>query len=160
MPFETRWGDFTLSDDLQRFDLTRAHGWIAGESYWAAGIPFDRFARAVRGSLTFGAYPPSGRMAAMARVVTDRATFGWICDVFVDRAARGQGLGKAIMAHIAAHPDLQGLRRMHLATRDAHGLYAQFGFGPLTGVDRWMELRRADPYGVSPASRSAPASAP
>ena len=160
MTFETRHGDFTLSDDLRRFDLARAHGWIGGESYWAKGIPFDVFARSVRGSLTLGAYAGAGRMAAMARVVTDRATFGWICDVFVDSAYRGQGLGKALMAYIAAHPDLQDFRRMHLSTRDAHGLYAQFGFGPLSGVEKWMEVRRADPYGLSPASRSAPASAP
>jgi GNAT superfamily N-acetyltransferase len=160
MPFETRCGDFTLSDDLQRFDLARAHGWIGSESYWAEGIPFDVFARSVRGSLTLGAYAGAGRMAAMARVVTDRATFGWICDVFVDRAFRGQGLGKAIMAYIAAHPDLQGFRRMHLATRDAHALYASFGFGPLTGVEKWMEVRLPESYGLSWASRSAPASAP
>lgn len=149
-----------MSDDLQRFDLPRAHGWISSESYWAAGIPFDVFARSLRGSLTIGAYAPTRGMAAMARVVTDRATFGWICDVFVDRRCRGWGLGKAIMAYIAAHPDLQGFRRMHLATRDAHGLYAQFGFEPLTGADRWMEIRRRDPYAVSLAPRSAPASAP
>ena len=85
-------------------------------------------------------------MAAMARVVTDRATFGWICDVFVDEAHRGAGLGKAIMAFISDHPDLQGFRRMHLATRDAHGLYAQYGFGPLTAADRWMEIRDPDVY--------------
>jgi GNAT superfamily N-acetyltransferase len=160
MAFETRCGHFTLCDDLRRFDMVRAHGWIGGESYWGAGIPFDVFARSVRGSLAIGAYAPAGRMAAMARVVTDRATFGWICDVFVDGAFRGQGLGKAIMAYIAAHPDLQGFRRMHLATRDAHGLYAQFGFGPLTGVEKWMEVRLADPYGVNQAARSVPASAP
>jgi GNAT superfamily N-acetyltransferase len=160
MPFEIPHSDFTLSDDLQRFDLPRAHGWIAGESYWAAGIPFDVFARSVRGSLTIGAYAPAAGMVAMARVVTDRATFGWICDVFVDRRRRGQGLGKAIMTYVGAHPDLQGFRRMHLATRDAHGLYAQFGFEPLTGADRWMEVRRRDAYGVNPATRPAPASAP
>jgi GNAT superfamily N-acetyltransferase len=159
MAFEIRHGDVVLSDDLQRFDLARAHAWIAGESYWAAGIPFEVFVRAVRGSLTIGACAP-GRMAAMARVVTDRATFGWICDVFVDRAFRGQGLGKAIMAYIGAHPDLQGCRRLHLATRDAHGLYAQFGFGPLTGAERWMEVRLTDPYGINPPRRSVPASAP
>jgi GNAT superfamily N-acetyltransferase len=99
-------------------------------------------------------------MAAMARVVTDRATFGWICDVFVDRSCRGEGLAKAIMSYIGAHPDLQGFRRMHLSTRDAHALYARFGFVPLTGVEKWMEVRLPDPYRVSPASRSAPASAP
>jgi GNAT superfamily N-acetyltransferase len=160
MPFERRFVDYTLSDDLQRFDLARAHGWISRETYWAPGIPFELFTRSVRGSLTLGAYAPGAGMAAMARVVTDRATFGWICDVFVDRAARGEGLGKAIMAYIGAHPDLQGLRRMHLATRDAHALYAQFGFVPLTGADRWMEVRLAEPYRLSPPTPSAPASAP
>jgi GNAT superfamily N-acetyltransferase len=144
---ETRHGDFALSDAPERFDLARAHDWISRESYWAAGIPLAVFERAVRGSLVVGAYAASGEMAAMARVVTDRATFGWICDVFVDASWRGQGLGKALMAYFQAHPDLQGFRRLHLATRDAHGLYAQFGFRPLTGADRWMEIRTANPYG-------------
>ncbi|WP_312161219.1 GNAT family N-acetyltransferase [Phenylobacterium sp.] len=130
-----------VSDDPARFDLRRAHGWISTESYWGQGIPFETFERAVTGSLTIGLYDPGGRMAAMARVVTDRATFGWICDVFVDQSRRGEGLGKRLMAFIKSHPDLQGLRRMHLATRDAHGLYGRFGFSPLTGVDRWMEIR-------------------
>ena len=153
-------GDFEISDAPERFDLAHAHDWIARESYWAQGIPLETFARAIAGSLTVGAYAPDGGMIAMARVVTDRATFGWICDVFVDKAHRGAGLGKHLMAYLRAHPDLQGFRRLHLATRDAHSLYAQFGFGPLSGVDRWMEVRLADPYGLSQESRSAPASAP
>ncbi len=143
MPYE-------IDESLERFELGRAYGWIAGESYWGAGIPRDRFERSVRGSLTLGVYAPDGAMAAMARVVTDRATFAWICDVFVDEAHRGRGLGKQIMAYIVGHPDLQGLRRRHLATRDAHGLYAQYGFGPLSGVEKWMEIRDPDPYRVSP----------
>jgi N-acetylglutamate synthase-like GNAT family acetyltransferase len=143
---ETIHGRWTLSDDQARFDIGRAHRWIAEQSYWAEGIPLAVFEKAVRNSLTVGAYTPSGEMVAMARVVTDRATFAWICDVFVDTATRGGGLGKALMAYLMAHPDLQGLRRMHLATRDAHGLYAPFGFGPLTGADRWMEVRDPDVY--------------
>lgn len=87
-------------------------------------------------------------MVGMARAVTHRATFCWICDVFVASPGRGQGVGKALMAYLRDHPDLQGLRRTHLATRDAHGLYAQFGFSALTGVDRWMEIRPANPYGL------------
>jgi GNAT superfamily N-acetyltransferase len=146
MAFVTRTDDFTLTDAQDRFDLRRAHGWISGESYWAAGIPFDVFERAVRNSLTVGAYAASSEMAAMGRVVTDRATFGWICDVFVDAAFRGKGLGKALVAHLRAHPDLQGLRRLHLATQDAHVLYAQFGFSALSGVDRWMEIRDREVY--------------
>ena len=146
MFFETRHDGFSLSDDPARFDVARGHRWIADESYWAQAIPLDVFEKAILGSLTVGAYAPSSEMAAMARVVTDRATFGWICDVFVGAAWRGQGLGKALMTYLAAHPDLQGLRRLHLATRDAHGLYAGFGFTALTGVDRWMEIRNRDVY--------------
>ena len=82
----------------------------------------------------------------MARVVTDRATFGWLCDVFVDEAWRGRSLGKALMTYFKAHPELQGFRRMHLATADAHGLYRQFGFTDLTGADRWMEIHDPDVY--------------
>jgi GNAT superfamily N-acetyltransferase len=145
-PHEAVHEDWSISDDPARFDLARAHGWIATESYWAQDISLVVFASALANSLTVGAYAEDGDMAAMARVVTDRATFGWICDVFVDQAHRGKGLGKALMAYLMAHPDLQGFRRLHLATRDAHGLYAGFGFTALTGVDRWMEIRNRDVY--------------
>lgn len=138
---------YRISDDPKLFDLTRAYRWISAESYWGAGIPQARFEKAVANSVAAAAYAPDGAMAAMARVVTDRATFAWICDVFVDETRRGAGLGKALMAYLRAHPDLQGLRRTHLATRDAHEFYRQFGFGPLTGVDRWMEIRPVNPYG-------------
>jgi GNAT superfamily N-acetyltransferase len=137
---------YTISDDLARFDLDRAHGWIARESYWGQDIPRELFVKSLTNSLAVGVYGPSGEMAAMARVVTDRATFGWITDVFVDSGHRGAGLGKKLMTYLRDHPDLRGLRRLHLATRDAHGLYAQFGFGPLTKVDRWMEVRDLTPY--------------
>ncbi|WP_296598451.1 GNAT family N-acetyltransferase [Phenylobacterium sp.] len=137
---------YEVSDDPQRFDLARGHRWISTQSYWAEGIPFEIFARSVANSLAIGVYAADGTMAAMARVVTDRATFGWVCDVFVDEAHRGAGLGKKIMAFIKAHPDLQGFRRMHLATRDAHSLYRQFGFTDLTKVENWMEIRDPDVY--------------
>ena len=147
MPTETTTPEgYGLSDDPARFDLARAHGWISRQSYWAEHIPLAVFEKAVANSLTVGVFAPGGAMAAMARVVTDRATFGWICDVFVDEGHRGAGLGKAIMGYLKGHPDLQGLRRLHLATADAHGLYAQFGFSPLTGADRWMEIRDPDVY--------------
>jgi GNAT superfamily N-acetyltransferase len=143
-------GGYALSDDPAHFDLVRAHHWISVESYWAKGIPLAVFGRAVRHSMAISVYtsPENGpkSMVAMARVVTDRATFGWICDVFVDQGHRGAGLGKAIMAYLKAHPDLQGLRRLHLATADAHGLYAQFGFGPLKNTDRWMEIWDPEVY--------------
>ncbi|MBX7250139.1 MAG: GNAT family N-acetyltransferase [Caulobacteraceae bacterium] len=146
MAYEVREGDYLISDDPARFDLETAHAWIAGQSYWAEGIPRATFETALRNSLVFGAYAADGRLAAFARVVTDRATFGWLCDVWVDAPHRGAGLGKALMRYFKAHPDLQGFRRMHLATADAHGLYAQFGFGPLTAADRWMEIRDPDVY--------------
>ncbi|MBJ7409531.1 MAG: GNAT family N-acetyltransferase [Phenylobacterium sp.] len=137
---------YEVSDDPARFDLARAHRWISTESYWAEGIPLETFARSCANSLVVGAYAPDGTMAAMARVVTDRATFGWVCDVFVDAGHRGAGLGKQIMAYLRAHPDLQGFRRLHLATRDAHGLYRQFGFTDLTSVENWMEIRDPEVY--------------
>lgn len=146
MAFDTAHGDYIISDDPARLDVPRAHRWIAEQSYWAEGIPFGTFARAVRNSLAFGAYDRDGGMAGFGRVVTDRATFGWLCDVFVDEAHRGTGLGKGLVAYTRAHPDLQGFRRMHLATRDAHGLYAQFGYTALTAADRWMEIRDPDVY--------------
>jgi GNAT superfamily N-acetyltransferase len=146
MTFETTEDAYTISDDPTRFDLARAHAWISTGSYWGEGIPFATFAKSCANSLTLGVYRNDDDMIAMARVVTDRATFGWLCDVFVDDACRGLGLGKRIMAYFKAHPDLQGFRRMHLATRDAHGLYEQFGFGPLTAADRWMEIRDLDVY--------------
>jgi GNAT superfamily N-acetyltransferase len=146
MAHETTDGGFTLSDDPARFDLARAHSWIATESYWGEGIPLETFAKACTNSLTVGVFAADGTMAAMARVVTDRATFGWVCDVFVDDVHRGAGLGKRLMAYLKAHPDLQGFRRLHLATRDAHGLYRQFGFTDLTNVENWMEIRDRDVY--------------
>ena len=150
--------DYSISDDPARFQLERAYGWISQQSYWAEGIPLAVFRKAVENSLTVGAYAPTGEMAAMARAVTDRATFGWICDVFVDEAHRGAGLGKRLVAYLREHPDLQGLRRLHLATRDAHGLYAQFGFAPLTGADRWMEIHDPDVYRPSSPKASASSS--
>lgn len=137
---------YEVSDDPARFDLARGHAWISGESYWAEGVPFETFAKSCAGSLTVGAYADDGTMVAMARVVTDRATFGWVCDVFVDQTHRGAGIGKLIMAYLKAHPDLQGFRRLHLATRDAHELYRQYGFTELTGVANWMEIRDPDVY--------------
>ena len=142
----TRDDGFTVSTDPARLDMALIHRVLSTESYWAEGIPLAVFEKALANSLTVGAYAGDGEMAAMARVVTDRATFGWICDVFVDQVHRGQGLGKALMAYLMDHPDLQGFRRLHLATRDAHGLYAGFGFTALTGVDRWMEIRGREVY--------------
>jgi GNAT superfamily N-acetyltransferase len=102
--------------------------------------------------LNFGLYAPNGQQAGFARVVTDRATFAWLCDVFVLPTYRSRGLSKWLMAVIYAHPELQGLRRHLLATLDAHGLYQQFGFQPLAVPERYLEVLRANPYGAQAAN--------
>ena len=147
MPHTLTYPDgFTISDDPARFDVDRAYRWIGVESYWSNGIPEETFRRAVANSLAVGVCSPDGTMVAMARIVTDRATFAWISDVWVEAAQRGAGIGTRLVAYIRAHPDLQGLRRMHLVTRDAHALYAKFGFRPLDDVERWMGVVDRDVY--------------
>jgi GNAT superfamily N-acetyltransferase len=114
-------------------------------SYWAQGVPREVVLRSVRHSLCFGAYD-GGRQVAFARVITDRATFAYLADVFVVESHRGRGIARRLMSVIRAHPDLQGLRRWSLATRDAHGLYRQFGFTALASPGLWMELHDPDVY--------------
>ena len=142
MAHEARFDDgVTVSDDRERIDLDRAFGWISRESYWAAGIPAEVFARAVGNSIAAGIYAPSGEMVGFARVVSDRATYAWLCDVWIEAGSRGGGLAQRLVAYFLDHPDLQGLRRWALATRDAHGLYARFGF---TAVDAGRAMERLD----------------
>jgi ribosomal protein S18 acetylase RimI-like enzyme len=138
-------GEFEVSADPGRLDLERVHRWISGESYWAAGIPRDTFFRAVRHSLAFGLYRGDAQLG-FARVVTDRATFAYLCDVWIDAAARGRGLGLWLVQCVLAHPDLQGLRRTCLMTRDAHSLYARLGFKPMRYPARYLELHRPEVY--------------
>lgn len=135
----------TLSDDPTRVDLDAAHAMIS-RSYWAEGIPRDLLARAIANSVCFGVYAPTGAMVGFARVVTDRATYAYLCDVVIDAAWQGRGLGKRLMEHVLAHPDLQGLRRFALMTRDAHGLYARYGFAPMADPSRYMDINRPGLY--------------
>jgi GNAT superfamily N-acetyltransferase len=131
--------DIRISDDPAELDRDRVFQWISGESYWAKGVSREKQERAIDNSWCFGAYDAaSGEQLGIARVVTDRATFAWLCDVFVDESARGRGVGKKLMAAIVAALEPLGLRRMLLATADAHGLYAQYGFEPMTSPERWM----------------------
>lgn len=139
-------GRYRLSTDPSRLQPEVIHAWLSGESYWAAGIPRETVARALAGSLCAGVYAEDGAQVAFARVITDRATFGWLADVFVLPAHQGTGLGKALVAYLLAHPDLQGLRRLMLATADAHGLYARFGFSELEKPERFMERHRPMAY--------------
>ena len=122
----TEMGRFLISTDRSKLDLAVIHEFLA-HSYWAAGIPRATVARSIENSLCFGVYD-NGSQIGFARVISDFATYAYIADVFILETYRDRGLGKELMASIMAHPDLQGLRRWSLATRDAHGLYAQFGF--------------------------------
>ena len=135
-------GEFEISTDPSRVDVARVHDFLNTEAYWSPGIPLDVVRRAIEASIVFGIYR-GPEQAGFARVVSDKATFAWLCDVFVLDEFRGQGLGKWLMECIVGHPDLQGLRRWMLATRDAHGLYTRVGFTELHDATRFME--RWDP---------------
>jgi GNAT superfamily N-acetyltransferase len=154
MPFQSRHGDYLISDDPARLDLDAIHGWLSRESYWAQDVPRDIVDRSLRHSLCLGVYTANGAQVGLARVVTDYATYGWVCDVFVLEPHRRHGLGKALMAALVAHPRLQGLRRLALATQDAHGLYKQFGFAPLARPQNQMEKRMPVAYGATVKAES------
>ena len=136
---------YLVSDDRSLLDAAAVHRFISGESYWAPGISEAIMARAMANSMCFGVYRDE-RQVGFARVVTDKATFAYLCDVFVDSAHRGNGLGKWLVHCVLDHPDLQGLRRIALMTRDAHDLYRRFGFKPMPDAARYLEIVRADPY--------------
>ena len=144
---ETHPTGYTLSTDPVRLDVTAIHRWLSEQSYWARNIPRATVERAITNSLNFGLYAPNGQLAGFCRVVTDRATFAWLCDVFVLPAHRGHGLAKWLVRQMLAHPDLQNLRRHLLATFDAHTLYQRFGYEPLDRPDRWLEIKHSNPYG-------------
>ncbi|GGT76654.1 MULTISPECIES: GNAT family N-acetyltransferase [Streptomyces] len=134
-------GAYEISSDPDRIDRDRVHHWLSTDAYWALGRPRDTQDRAIDGSLNFAAYHrDTGEIAAYARVVTDRATFAWLCDVYVDRPARGTGLGTALVTAVRDHLEPFGLRRVMLATADAHGVYEKVGFQPLRNPDKWMAL--------------------
>jgi GNAT superfamily N-acetyltransferase len=142
----------TISTDPSRLDVDVIHGFLAG-SYWAAGIPRETVERAVRHSLCFGAYE-DGRQVGFARVISDRATFAYVSDVFVLPSHRGRGVGTRLMSAILAHPELQGLRRWTLFTRDAHALYRKVGFGESAHPERLMEIV-SPPYPAAAAPAAA-----
>lgn len=136
---------YKTSSDSKDMDLTVIHGFISN-SYWAKGIPLNTMEKAINNSLCFGVFTDSGKQVAFARMITDSATFAYLADVFVLPEHRGKGLSKLLMQVIIAHPNLQGLRRMALATSDAHGLYEQFGFKSLASPKSFMELHQPDVY--------------
>lgn len=139
-------GGYEVSTDPARIDLDYVHRYLSQESYWAGAIPRDVVARSVANALSFGLYAPDGAQVGFARVITDRATFAWLADVFIDPGQQGLGLGKGLMDVIVAHPDLQGLRRFMLVTADAHGLYERYGFAAVANPERLMVKLRTDLY--------------
>ena len=130
-------------------DFEAIHAFLS-RSYWCEGIPRETLERAMRGSLNFILRDASGRVQGFARVITDKATFAYLCDVFVDESQRGKGLGDWLISQLMAAPELQGLRRFSLFTRDAHGLYERHGFTPLATPDRGMEITRPGLYLQAP----------
>ena len=137
--------NYLITDDGAKVDLDVVHGYLSRESYWAKDIPRETVARAVRHSLCFCVLHEDA-LIGFARVASDRATFAYIGDVFVLPAHRGKDISTWLMECIVDHPELQGLRRWMLATRNAHGLYTKFGFTPLKAPERWMEKHRPDVY--------------
>jgi N-acetylglutamate synthase-like GNAT family acetyltransferase len=137
-------GEYSISTDPGRLDLNAIHAYLA-RAYWCEGIPRQTLERAITNSLCFGLFHAKDQVG-LARVVTDSATYAYLCDVYVLEAHRGKGLAKWLMECVMAHPALQGLRRFTLATRDAHGLYRQFGFRELSKPESKMEILRSDIY--------------
>ncbi len=129
---------YAISTDKALIDFKAVYQYLSEDSYWAKGIPAERLEKAISNSMCFGIYKETVQ-AGFARVVTDQASFAYICDVFILPEHRGFGLSKWLMQTIVGHPDLHGLRRWSLATADAHGLYCQFGFTPLSKPENWME---------------------
>ena len=135
---------FTITTDKGKLDVPYIHEYLK-QSYWAENIPQEVVQRSIDGALCFGIFE-NDQQVGFARVITDFATFAYLADVFVDEACRGLGLSKWLMEVILSHPDLQGLRRFMLATRDAHGLYQKFGFVSLTVPERWMQIHNPNVY--------------
>jgi GNAT superfamily N-acetyltransferase len=134
--YETHHDNFTISTDPARLDVEAITDMLS-RAYWAQGRTREMISRYLQHSLTFGLYDGS-RQIGLARVVSDYTTFAWLCDVFIHEDYRGQGLGKWLLETVHSYPELQGLRRWMLATRDAHGLYKQFGWIPLEPPEFWM----------------------
>jgi len=148
MSYTLQQDGFTVSTDPARLDVDAVHAALV-QAYWSEGIPREIVERSLRGSLCFGLYvheEGGERQIGLARVITDAATFAYLCDVYVLAEFRGRGLGKFLVRAVLEHPDLQGLRRFNLVTRDAHELYRRFGFGEIKNPDRHMEIVRPDLY--------------
>jgi GNAT superfamily N-acetyltransferase len=129
---------YWVSDNPALLDVARIHGWMSNESYWAQGRSYEVMARAIEHSLSVGLYAPDGSQAGYARMVTDRATFAWLCDMFVDAAHRQHGLGSFLVAQTVGHPDVANIRQVLMA-KPGRTIYRRFGFEDLPSAERWME---------------------
>ena len=138
---EWRCGEYVISDDPARFDADGLHDFLEVEGYWASGRRREQTTVAAANSVVLGVYGPDGSMVGGARIVTDRATFGWLTDVYVLADHRGMGLGRALVAAACEHPAVAGIKRLLLRTADAHELYRSLGFAEPPAPERWMELR-------------------
>ncbi|GAA3861282.1 GNAT family N-acetyltransferase [Streptomyces lacrimifluminis] len=135
---------YEISVDPARVDVERVHRWLSTDAYWALDRPREKFDEVIPHSLNFGVYDvTSGEQVAYARVVTDQGLFAWLCDVYVDPSVRGTGIGTAMVREVRDHLGALGVRRILLATHDAHGVYEKIGFRPLDKPDRWMALHFA-----------------
>lgn len=137
---------FEITNDKSKINFDTVYNYLNEESYWAQGIPPAKLKHAIEHSICFSILQQQEQVG-FARVITDQATFAYICDVFILPKARGNGLSKWLLQTIMNHPELQGLRRWSLATLDAHGLYKQFGFNEISKPDRWMEIFK--PYSIN-----------
>jgi len=138
---------FIFSDQKALLDIEAIHQYLSVESYWAKGIPLSTVKRSIENSLCFGIYKDQEQIG-FARWITDKATFAWLCDVYVKENYRGLGLSKKLMSFMIFHSDLQGLRRYQLATLDAHGLYEQFGFSAIQNSENQMGIVIQNPYNL------------
>ena len=145
MSYEKTSNGYVFSNDKSKLQITVIHQYLSKESYWAQNIPLAIVEESIKGSVCFGVYFENEQVG-YARVITDNATFGYLADVFILTAHRKKGLSKELMAFIMAYPPFKGLRRLMLATLDAHGLYKQFGFTPLATPDRIMEIKPFESY--------------
>jgi len=145
MDYEQTWEEFLISTDKSKLDIHVIHQYLSKESYWAKNIPLEIVRKSIEGSVCFGLYHQQ-KQIGFARVITDGVVFGYLADVFIIKEFRGQGLSKWIMQFILAHPDLQNFRRWLLGTRDAHGLYKQFGFNQLDHPEIYMVMKLFDEY--------------
>ncbi|WP_038142224.1 GNAT family N-acetyltransferase [Vibrio nigripulchritudo] len=136
---------YKVSTNNEDFDFEFIYKFIS-QSYWASEIPRETLKKAIANSFCFGVFTDTGNQVGFARLITDRATFAYLADVFIEDRYRGKGLSKLLIQTIVEHSDVKGLRRMVLATRDAHGLYSQFGFRPVENPEILMQIWKPDVY--------------